>query len=183
MNLAYYLDLIDKTHQENHQHLKKLPYILPRLINDDTPNHMPFANQVERWTAAQLIHRGYRVELTPHTHPFDLWLDDRIRVEIKGAQPYYSQANRYHRYQAELRNHQTDLLIFICIADFDQNHAFIIPHTALGRRRNLVISSLDPRDYTGQWAPYLEDWTGIDRVLAGKDHVIRSKQYTLFPGK
>lgn len=163
---------IDRLHQENLQFLKTLPYRYNWAEISQAQagsNNNPFAHLFERLLAESLRRQGYQVELTPNNHPFDLWLGrgrQTIRVEIKAANPYYTQAIRTWRYQAAIRNRQTDLLIFVCLFDFDQVHHFIIPKAALGRHRNITITSRDPRDYRGQWAPYLDAWQFIDETLA-----------------
>jgi hypothetical protein len=83
------------------------------------------------------------------------------------------------RYQAEVRSRQTntfDALIFDCING--AHHWFIIPAQALGRRRQVQITSYLVGRYKGQWAPYLGAWELIADLVDQVRH--RPQQLSLF---
>jgi hypothetical protein len=85
-------------------------------------------------------------------------------VEVKAAR--WHPAPRGGRYQVAIRNHRADLVLMACVGEDDQVWAwFVIPKVAIGRRRNLAIWSVDPRAYSGRWAPYLEAWYIADQVI------------------
>lgn len=95
---------------------------------------------------------GYRVNVTVNNSPFDLWIEG-CRVEVKASEWYEN--GRSGRYQAALRNHQCDLLVFDCVNGTD--HLHFIPQAALGQRRNIAVWSYDPAQSGGLWRPYLEE--------------------------
>jgi hypothetical protein len=155
-----YTDAIYRLHQENHKFL--------RAQNRRRPisAHMRLAYQVEGRLKRRLEAQGYQVYATPHNCPFDLWVAG-VRVEVKASRWY--EHKRGGRYQANIRQHEADYLVFDCINGTD--HYFVIPMAALGSRRSLEICSHDPADYGGQWAGYLENWSIIYQAVTEADEV------------
>lgn len=183
MNLIYYTDPIDRLHQADFQYQQLLRFWNPW---QDGRNRLPFSQIVENYLVALLQARSYQVNPTTHSAPFDLWVSNcsrAIKIEIKAARPYYRPHKRSWTYQANIRNYQADLLVFICVVPPSRTvpparagmeagtglhrrlHHFIIPVADLGHRQNISIWSRDPKTYTGRWAPYLEAWCHLDHVL------------------
>ncbi len=127
-------------------------------------DRMVVGRRVEAIAAELLADRGYPVQLTSHKKAWDLYAGG-AHVEVKAAR--WHAAPRGGRYQVAIRNHRADLVLMACVGEDGQVWAwFVIPGEAIGRRRNLAIWSVDPRAYSGQWAPYLEAWDIADRVIA-----------------
>lgn len=119
--------------------------------------------QVERLAADLIADRGWPVQMAGGNEAWDVWAGG-AKVEIKAAR-WYTNGEYGGRYQAMIRNGQADLVVMACVDD-DQVWAwFLIPAAVIGKRRNIAISSLDPRAYQGQWARYLERWDLVDEVV------------------
>ena len=112
---------------------------------------------------------GYSINQTSHKASFDLWVDN-VKVEVKGS---HWQGRRY---QANIRNHSADILIFDAINGLD--HYFIIPMAQVNPRRTVEITSYDVLAYTGQWAAYLEAWDVL--ALAVRAAPARHRQLDLW---
>lgn len=102
------------------------------------------------------------VNLTVHSAPFDLWVGG-CRVELKAAN-WTANQGKAGRYQGTIRNRQADVLLFVAVNG--QYHYFVIPMSAVGRRRQIAISSYRVSDYQGQWAAYLEAWEVLAQAVA-----------------
>ncbi len=117
-----------------------------------------------RYVAADLIRQqGYRVS---HGVSGKLWVTDGQRVaqvEAKLARHGRDQRGR-DRYQAAIYNHAADVLIFIARNE-EGDYPFIIPMSDITPRRNISIWSRNPEDYSGQWAPYLNDWERLEQAI------------------
>lgn len=96
-----------------------------------------------------LLELGYPVNPTTHKCPFDLWVGG-CRVEVKGSH----WRPQKHCYQASVRNHEADILIFDAINGAD--HFFIIPMADVSPRATVEITSYDVTAYKGRWIAYLE---------------------------
>lgn len=167
MHLAYYQHPIDRMHQEFLQWQKKLRFIWPHLAGAN--NLVAFAHLVEDWAGTQLKQRGYQVEQTSYKHPYDLLVSRggrSMRVEVKGSVVRYAPSMRTHRYQADIRSRDFELLLLACLMEIDQIFWFVLPRAAIGERRSVTITSRDPRDYGGQWSTYFEAWELVPEALA-----------------
>ena len=156
----FYSDPIDRLHQEQLQFLKAQQF------------RRPITRQgVERLAENEVIklanNLGYRVTTTSHKAPFDLWIEG-VRAEVKAA-TWRDAGRRGSRYQANIRNHQFDILIFDCING--SHHFHIIPSAAIIPRRHIAIWSYDPADSAGQWVQFLEKWNYLEQAVDQVDHV------------
>lgn len=148
--LWFYTDPIDRLHQENLQFLQRQRFIKARQPNSQH-NRAVEKRSIEKVTeiATSL---GYRINPTVKNSPFDLWIEG-ARVEVKGST--WHEWTKGGRYQANIRNHNCDLLIFDCINGTD--HLHFIPAQAIGGRRNITVWSYAPENSSGIWRPYLEE--------------------------
>lgn len=167
MTLA--LHPIDRLHQENLQFLRSLPFRWRAWLNqteEPSANHL-LGRYGEQLVLDRLARLGYRARPTAYHCPHDLRIvagSRGIELEVKTALPYYSPSMRCWRYQGRIHN-RADIFVLICLFEIDQPYYFVIPHAALDRRRNVTVTSRDPRDYAGRWAPYLEAWPYLDEAL------------------
>ena len=158
----FYTDPIDRLHQQALQNDRAARFRPP----PNTDKNLALARRAEAEIMQRAGQRGYRSAQTTHKAPFDLWIEG-VRVEVKAAT--WREAKNGARYQACIRQHQADILIFDCINGTD--HFFIIPMAEITPRRNIAVWSYDPADYSGQWTPYLEAWPLLDQAVsqAGAD--------------
>jgi hypothetical protein len=168
MKTVSYSDPIDRLHQENDQFLRTQQYRRHYAAEAAKIKKMILAREAEQFVARQAQSLGYRVNLTTHKCPFDLWIRDNtgraIRVETKISR--YNQHKRGGRYQANIRHDQADLLVFI--TRNGRNWPFVIPMADVVPRNNITIWAYCPGNHIGQWAKYLETWDylhpAIERV-------------------
>lgn len=119
--------------------------------------------RVERLAAELVADRGWPVCLTGDQRHWDLWAGG-AKVEVKAAR-WYPAPSGGGRYQVMIRNGQADLFLVACVGDDEQVWAwFVIPARAVGARRNIAVTSPDPRAYQGRWARYLERWELVDEA-------------------
>lgn len=142
---------------------QRISEFILRQTLDKTTNNL-LARQAEKWVARRMEAFGYHTAPTPAKHPFDLWAwNDRggaIRVEVKIS--LYCPYHGYGRYQAAIRNHDHDLLIFV--ARNGRDWPFVIP-AEIVPRTNLTIWTPCPGD-SKPWRPYLEAWDYLHQAIA-----------------
>lgn len=158
MNCVYYLDPVDRCHQENLQFLKAQQY---------RNNKVPFGRWIELAVARRMAELGYQVSLTSPLASYDLEVYDergrQIRIEVKGALAY-RHPRRSVRYQANIRNQDFQILIFVCF-DGDSFYYFVIPRAAVAGRRNVTIWNQNPARYGGRWAKFYEAWDILEQAI------------------
>lgn len=121
--------------------------------------------------AGLLRAQGYQVMLGRRNRAY-LWYTDgeRVaRIEARRAVSRVGQSRRtsYTRYQVPIKGHeQAQVLLLLAIAPDGQEHPFFIPMADIGQRRNIAIWSEDPVEYSGQWAPYRNNWEVLAQALA-----------------
>lgn len=128
-----------------------------RFARPAGPDQHQLARQVERLVARLAADWGYRSWFTPHKSPFDIWIEN-VRVEVKASN--WQQAGRY---QARIRNHQADLIIFDAINGSD--HFFIIPMAMVIPRQTVEVTRYDVSEYSGRWAVFLEAWNVLHQAI------------------
>lgn len=128
-----------------------------RFRRPNAHNHYPLARAVEQKVARIAAGLGYRVWTTTPNSPFDLWVEG-CRVEIKA-----SRWQACGRYQAAVRNHAADLVVFDAIYGID--HFFIIPMDQVVPRQTIEVTSYEVAKYSGRWAAYLEAWIWLQQAI------------------
>jgi hypothetical protein len=121
------------------------------------PQEHILGRQVQQKVSQLARAMGYRVWPTPHKNPFDLWIEN-CRVEVKGSR--WQQAGRY---QAQVRNHKADVIIFDAVNGTD--YFFIIPMRLVTPRHTIEITRYDVQTYSGRWAEFLEAWSLLEQAI------------------
>ncbi|MGD9101709.1 MAG: hypothetical protein PVF45_14605, partial [Anaerolineae bacterium] len=117
---------------------------------------------VEHQAHLRLARMGFQVARTGYNDPWDLRCEG-VKVEVKGA------TYRSRRYQAAIRNHQADVLLFGCKrpqADGGDLVFFVIPARAYAHTNNIAVWTRDPADYQGQWCEYYRAWWLMDAIVS-----------------
>jgi hypothetical protein len=127
-----------------------------RARSDDPRKEL--AGYVEHQARLRLERLGFRVARTGYNDRWDLWCEG-AKVEVKGA------TYRSRRYQAAIRNHKADVLLFGCkrqgALDF-----FVIPAPAYAHTNNIAVWSPNPADYQGQWSEFHNAWWLMDAIIS-----------------
>ncbi len=168
--LWFYSDPIDRMHQENLQFLLAQRYRQPR-----SPRDYRFTErEAVQAIIEQAEDRGYRVNRTRGNAPFDLWIEG-AKAEVKGAT--WHESLKGGRYQAAIRNHAADVLLFDCING--SHHIFVIPMAAIVPKTSIAIWHYDPACYVGKWTPYLDAWDCLDEAVRYANHVWQPPLFNL----
>lgn len=95
---------------------------------------------------------GHTAQTMPWRHPFDILVDGKLRVEVKGS----NTTGRYGHFQFCFRQsngHNLDCDILMLACKRDGIEWLIVPLEAVGDRQGVYVAS----DY-GKWAAYHEAW-------------------------
>jgi hypothetical protein len=154
--LWFYSDPIDRLHQEQLQFDRSRR----RFVPDSAHNRRTEQRAIEA-IIGHVQELGLRINLTTRNAPFDLWIEG-VRVEVKAA------TWRDTRYQAAIRNHRADILIFDCING--THHFHVIPMPAIAPRKSISVWRYDPAQSAGQWQPYLDNWQHLIEAARHANH-------------
>ncbi|ADL53239.1 hypothetical protein [Clostridium cellulovorans] len=102
-----------------------------------------------------LENKGYRVEKMSARHPYDLLVNDNIKIDVKAANKYTHQ-NQWSCYSFNLEksNPTCDIYVIVCI---DENKILIIPSKFL-KQTQLSIG-----DHKSKYNIYQDRWDYIEQ--------------------
>jgi hypothetical protein len=133
-----------------------------------------FGEEGERWVAQQIRERGLTVEWIGGRTEYDLLIEGCAKGEVKSAFLSADSRGRGNgRWQFSLRRNgilvDEHVLFLVCYRDLETDPlaVFVIPGEALDAELSKIdITSADPWDYSGQWAPYRDNWGVVDQIVA-----------------
>ena len=97
-------------------------------------------NDYEFKVKEMLEHKGYKVEKMSTKHPYDLLVNNYIKIDIKVSHYYHGDGYKSHSFGLSKKKHNCD--IFICVAVDDKENIIknlIIPSKFLMGTKQLVI--------------------------------------------
>lgn len=100
-----------------------------------------------------LAKRGYKVEQMTVRHPYDLLVDDCIKIDIKVGKPYKNQdISIYHTFNLEKKNATCDIyMIFALNEDETLDRLLIIPSKNLKVRQLSIGKKSGYNIYENRW--------------------------------
>lgn len=87
-----------------------------------------FGYEYEKKVKSKLEKLGFKVEKMTVKHPYDLLVNDYIKIDVKVAKPYNNGRDTFHTFNLEKRNPTCDLYVAITLTE--NNHierVFVIP--------------------------------------------------------
>jgi hypothetical protein len=135
------------------------------MAKPNTGHNYKLGAQGEHYVKSLLESQGMRVHWSWRA---DLRTEG-VEIEVKTAKLGRYRIGAQLGYQFCIRRAgrnglRADLLVLVCWRE-PQPTCFVIPAGEVGKRSKVVISSEDPADYKGMWAPYREAWNLLaDRI-------------------
>lgn len=103
---------------------------------------------------ATLQEHGHKTHLMPWRHPFDILVDDTLRIDVKGSKRY-SRGHFAFSLRQPQSGHRLDCDIVMLGCENSSITWYIIPRSKLGNRQGVAIFPLSPRS---MWTDYHEAW-------------------------
>lgn len=100
-----------------------------------------FGNEYEFVVKEILEELGYGVEKMTTKHPYDLLVNDNIKIDVKTSRFYENKDGaRYHSFNLDKKHHNCDIFICICLdCDEEIKKCLIIPSKYLMGRKQLSV--------------------------------------------
>lgn len=105
---------------------------------------------------------GYTAEAMKPRYPYDLLVDDAVKVDVKAGKCYHGQAGSFYTFSLEKRAPTCDLFIAYCIRDDGEVHKiYVIPSSALTGLTQLSIGV-----HRSKYDRYLSAWEQLHKYTA-----------------
>ncbi|MBN1058494.1 hypothetical protein FDB42_12065 [Clostridium botulinum] len=102
-----------------------------------------------------LEYKGYSVEKMSVKHPYDLLVNENIKIDVKVSHKYKGKFGEYYTFNLEKANPTCDIYVFIC-AEEDKKKFLIIPSKFLHQTQISV-------GYNSKYDIYKDSWDYIEQ--------------------
>lgn len=103
-----------------------------------------------------LENKGYKVEKMSVKHPYDLLVNDDVKIDVKFSNKYKGKFGEYFTFNLEKSNPTCDLYIFIC-SEESYEKILIIPSKLLHQTQISVSDNSKYNIYENRW-DYIEQF-------------------------
>jgi hypothetical protein len=94
---------------------------------------------------------GFKVEQTSHKHPYDLYVDDSVKIDIKVSSPYTSKNGTKHIFAGMKGSPTCDIFILVALDENDgPKYNYVVPSHRLSQHTVNV--------WEGELKPYVNTW-------------------------
>ena len=124
--------------------------------------------EYERKATLLLQNMGLRVEQMPVRHPYDLLIDDSVKIDVKASHLYNGRAYKHFSFNLEKQYPTCDIFILFCIGKFDNHDALIIPS------QHCHITQMSVGEYTSKWDKFSGRWGYVKELVEFNKKLIAS---------
>lgn len=120
----------------------------------------------EMYAINVLLDMGFKVEKMPVKHPYDLLVNDAVKIDVKtGSRFHYSKTNYYFSFNLEKKNATCDLYVILCKGEGKElEKTLIIPSKVL-RQTQLCIGVRSKFDeYKDRW-DYIQQFSDFYKSI------------------
>jgi hypothetical protein len=98
-------------------------------------------------------HLGYRCEKMPVRYPYDLLVENNIKVDVKCGNLYKGAAGEYYTFNLEKKKPTCDLFVCFCLNNDRVEKVFVIPSCELSGKTQLSVGKIK-----STYDKYIEEW-------------------------
>lgn len=107
----------------------------------------------EVYTKRMLENEGCKAELMRRRYPYDILVDDAVKIDVKVSRLYRSRSGDFHTFNLEKQNPTCDIYVAYCLSDDDRiERTYVIPAVKLKGIKQLSVGKESKYD------PYLDRW-------------------------
>lgn len=99
---------------------------------------------------------GYKCEKMPIRYPYDLLIEDSIKVEVKCGNLYHGVQGDFYTFNLEKSKPTCDLFVCYCLNKSEVQKVYIIPASILSGKTQLSIGQ-----HFSKYDPYINRWDYI----------------------
>lgn len=124
--------------------------------------------QVEKHIKMMLEQQGYKIEQMSIKHPYDLIVNDVVKIDIKAANKYHSKESwTSYSFNLEKSNPTCDIYVIVCIDDDKKyERILVIPSKFLNQTQLCISGSASKYDI------YKDRWDYIDQYNSFYESVV-----------
>lgn len=102
--------------------------------------NVKFGNMWEYRMMDYLASKGYEVEKMTHKHPYDLLVNEYIKIDVKASKTYDSYNSTIHTFDLGSNKHNCDIFILVALDKNEQiDRLLVIPSSDLMGQKQVVI--------------------------------------------
>ena len=127
-------------------------YWAKKLGLDTKPCESKFGEEYELKVMDYIKHFGYRCEKTPVRYPYDLLVENNIKVDIKCSNLYHGKQGEFYTFNLEKTMPTCDIFVCICLTGA-LPRTYVIPSSVLSGKTQLSIGK-----ETSIYDKYISQW-------------------------
>lgn len=110
----------------------------------------------ESFVDTLLKQKGYSTRRMPQNHPYDILLNDNIKIDVKASRLYRGKNGSFYAFNLEKEYPTCDVFILVAIKD-DNKKIYVVPSVAVSGQVQISIGGTNSK-----YNIYLERWDFID---------------------
>lgn len=114
-------------------------YWAKKLNLDIKESETRLGKEYEQYITNLLKGKDYEVERMSTRHPYDLLVNQNIKIDVKISNLYRGEKGEFHTFNLEKHNHNCDLFICVCVTDERIVKTLIIPSKFLMKVSQLSV--------------------------------------------
>jgi hypothetical protein len=117
------------------------------------PSESKLGEEYELKCMEQMKHFGYRCEKMPDRYPYDLLVENNIKVDVKCGNLFKGENGEYYTFNLEKKSPTCDLFVCYCIEGGKVEKVMVIPSCKLSGKTQLAVGkNVSKYDkYIGRW--------------------------------
>ena len=128
-------------------------YWADRLGLEIKPCESKMGEEYELKCMAFIKSLGYGCEKTPPRYPYDLLVENNIKVDVKSGNLYKGEQSEYYTFNLEKPMPTCDIFVCNCLEGSEIKKTYVIPSSVLTGKTQLSIGKIKSK-----YDPYLTAW-------------------------
>lgn len=104
-----------------------------------------------------LKHKGYSTQRMPQNHPYDILVNNNIKVDVKASRLYRGKNGSFYSFNLEKEYPTCDVFVLVAIDDYDNKKMYVLPSAIVSGQNQISVGSKNSK-----YNIYIDRWDYID---------------------
>lgn len=123
---------------------------------------------IEKFVTDLLINKGFRVEQMSQNFPYDLLVNDVIKIDVKASHLFRGKAGNFYAFSLEKKRFVADFYVFVCLSETGKKEKiYVIPAYVGARNCQFSIG-----EHTSKYEKYIDRYDLLPLFESGLRKII-----------
>ena len=138
-----------------------------QMKDSDSKTGWGFENSAEKLLSSF----GFTVEHMPVRHPYDLLINNSVKIDVKGSFLYNGKSGSFYTFNLQKKHPTCDIFMLFCVGKFEEEKTLIVPAQYCHK------TQISVGEISSKWDEFSGKWAYIERLVTFNKSLLEERRH------